>query len=45
VEYLCSRVALISEGVVMAEGSPDELRDSYGAKNLEEVFMEVTHSE
>ncbi|TRO53964.1 ABC transporter ATP-binding protein [Candidatus Bathyarchaeota archaeon] len=45
VEYLCSRVALISEGVVMAEGSPDELRGKYGAKNLEEVFMEVTQGE
>ena len=44
VEYLCSRVALISEGVVMAEGSPVELRESYGAQNLEEVFMEVTQS-
>mgnify|MGYP001243206636 CR=1 FL=1 len=42
VEYLCSMVALINNGVVMAEGSPDELRDRYGAKNLEEVFMEVT---
>jgi ABC-2 type transport system ATP-binding protein len=44
VEYLCSKVALISEGVVIAEGSPDTLRDRYGAKNLEEVFMEVTRS-
>ncbi|MFH0850849.1 MAG: ABC transporter ATP-binding protein [Candidatus Bathyarchaeota archaeon] len=44
VEYLCSKVALISNGVVMVEGSPDELRDRYGVKNLEEVFMEVTRS-
>ena len=42
VEYLCDRVALIDDGVVVAEGSPDELRELYGAKNLEEVFMEVT---
>jgi len=45
VGYLCGRVALISGGVVMAEGTPDALKERYGAKNLEEVFMEVTKSE
>ena len=45
VEYLCGKVALISGGVVMAEGTPDALKERYGAKNLEEVFMEVTKSE
>ncbi len=43
VEYLCDRVGLMDLGVVVAEGSPDELRNRYGAKNLEEVFMEVTN--
>jgi len=45
VEYLCDRVGLMDLGVVVAEGTPDELRDRYGAKNLEEVFMEVTNHE
>jgi len=42
VEYLCHRVALINQGVVVAEGAPDELKQEYGKANLEEVFMEVT---
>jgi ABC-2 type transport system ATP-binding protein len=45
VEYLCDRVALMDIGRVVAEGTPDELRERYGAKNLEEVFMEVTNHE
>lgn len=45
VEYLCHRVALINQGVVVAEGSPAELKTRYGKQNLEEVFMEVTQSE
>ncbi|MFC1802782.1 ABC transporter ATP-binding protein [Thermoproteota archaeon] len=45
VEYLCHRVALINEGVVVAQGSPEELKLEYGKLNLEEVFMEVTQYE
>ena len=45
VEYLCHRVALINQGRVVAEGSPDELKAEYGKPNLEEVFMEVTQRE
>ena len=45
VEYLCDRVGLMDRGVVVAEGTPDELRGRYGAKNLEEVFMGVTNHE
>ncbi len=45
VEYLCHRVALMDHGVVVAEGTPDELKYKYSAKNLEDVFMEVTQSE
>jgi len=32
-------------GRIVAEGTPDELRERYGAKNLEDVFMEVTNHE
>ena len=42
VEYLCNRVALIDEGVIIAEGSPSKLKDEYSAENLEEAFMEAT---
>ena len=45
VEYLCHRVALINQGIVVAQGSPDELKQEYGKPNLEEVFMEVTQYE
>jgi ABC-2 type transport system ATP-binding protein len=41
VEYLCDRVALISKGKVVAEGSPSELKEKYHAVNLEAVFGEV----
>jgi len=42
VELLCNRVALINEGKILGEGSPQELKSSYNAQNLEEVFMEAT---
>ena len=45
VEYLCHRVALINQGVVVAQGSPEELKTEYSKPNLEEVFMEVTQVE
>jgi ABC-2 type transport system ATP-binding protein len=45
VEYLCNRVALINQGVVVAKGSPEDLKREYGKQNLEEVFMEVTQRE
>ncbi len=45
VEYLCHRVALLNQGIVVAQGTPDELKQEYGKPNLEEVFMEVTSFE
>jgi ABC-2 type transport system ATP-binding protein len=45
VEYLCNRVALINQGVVVAQGSPDDLKQEYGKPNLEEVFMGLTSYE
>ena len=42
VEFLCDRVALIDEGVIVADGRPKELKQRYGAENLEQVFMEAT---
>ncbi|MCK4617714.1 ABC transporter ATP-binding protein, partial [Candidatus Aerophobetes bacterium] len=41
VEFLCDRIALIDEGVILETGSPEKLKDKYQAQNIEEVFMEV----
>jgi len=42
VEFLCNRVALINEGGILAEGTPEEIKSRYNAGNLEEAFMEAT---
>lgn len=39
VEFLCDRVALINRGQIVESGKPAELKEKYGAENLEEVFM------
>ncbi len=39
VEYLCSRVAFINRGRIIAEGTPRELVEKYGGENLEEAFV------
>lgn len=41
VELLCERVAMINHGSIVLEGTPQELKDRYGADNLEEVFMKA----
>ncbi len=44
VEYLCDRLALIDEGRIVAEGTPEELKRRYGAANIEEVFTRAVAS-
>ncbi len=41
VEYLCDRIALIDEGIIVERGKPKDLMKKYDAKNIEEVFMRV----
>jgi ABC-2 type transport system ATP-binding protein len=41
VEYLCDRIALIDNGLIVEEGKPLGLMDKYKAKNIEEVFIKV----
>ena len=41
VEYLCDRIALIAEGMIVERGSPKALIDKYGVNNIEEVFIRV----
>jgi len=44
VEYLCSRVAFIHEGIIVDSGTPDEVKSKYGASNLEEAFIQAVRS-
>jgi len=41
VEYLCDRIALIDEGIIVEEGKPKALMEKYNANNIEEVFTRV----
>ena len=41
VDYLCDRIALINRGRLLAAGSPQEVKSSVSAPNLEEAFMRV----
>jgi len=41
VEIICDRVAMINEGHCILCGTPAELKEQYGAKNLEEVFVKA----
>lgn len=41
VEFLCDRIALIADGIIIEEGSPNSLMEKYEAKNIEEVFTKV----
>jgi ABC-2 type transport system ATP-binding protein len=41
VQYLCDELSLISEGVIVATGTPHEIMDRTGMENLEDAYMEV----
>jgi ABC-2 type transport system ATP-binding protein len=41
-EELCDRVGIIDHGKLIALGSPKQLKDKFKAKDLEEVFIELT---
>jgi ABC-2 type transport system ATP-binding protein len=41
-EELCDRVGVIDYGRLIALGSPDQLKEKFRAKNLEEVFISLT---
>lgn len=41
VERLCSNVLMMKAGRIVDRGSPDELIDRYGRRNLEEVFLDI----
>jgi ABC-2 type transport system ATP-binding protein len=41
----CDRLALVFQGRVIAEGSPERIRSSWGVSNLEEVFLKTSAKE
>lgn len=41
VAVLCDRIVIIAHGRVVADGTPDELREASGQANLEEAFMKI----
>jgi len=41
-EELCDRVGIIDHGKLIALGSPKNLKDKFKARNLEEVFIQLT---
>ena len=41
VELLCSRVAMINNGRIVLDGTPEDLKKRYDADNLEEVFVKA----
>ena len=45
VAALCDHIVIIHHGKVVADGSPDALRQSTGLENLEDAFVQVIGSE
>ncbi len=41
-EKICEKIAIINQGVVVAEGTMEELRSRVHEKTLEEIFLAVT---
>ena len=45
VAALCDRIVIISNGMVAAQGTPEELLERTGRDNLEDAFIEAIGSE
>jgi len=41
VEYMSDRIGFINKGVIVAIGTPEELKKAYSASNLEEAFVKA----
>jgi ABC-2 type transport system ATP-binding protein len=41
-EQLCDRVAIIDHGKLIALGTPKQLKEKYAARDLEDVFLQLT---
>jgi sodium transport system ATP-binding protein len=45
VAALCDRIVVIASGHVVAQGTPEELRERTGAANLEDAFVRAIGSD
>jgi ABC-2 type transport system ATP-binding protein len=45
VQRLCERVVFVSRGRIVADGSPDEVAQSFGTGDLEGVFIQLAETE
>lgn len=43
IEFLSDRLGIISQGRIIESGTAESLKTKYGAKNLEEVFVNITN--
>ncbi len=41
-DRLCDRIAIMDRGQIVAMDTPEKLKDSVGARNLEEVYLKLT---
>ncbi len=41
-DALCNRIAVMDKGEILEAGTPDVLKEKYGAKTLDEVFLKIT---
>ncbi|MGO9087717.1 MAG: hypothetical protein ACLQBK_21080 [Candidatus Sulfotelmatobacter sp.] len=42
VTKLCSHAVIINDGTLVAKGSLEELRSTYGETSLEDIFLKLT---
>ena len=43
-EKLCDRIGIIHGGKLLAEGTLSELRERYGPRDLEDIFVKVVEA-
>ncbi len=41
VDFLCDRISLIDDGMIVESGRPKQLKEKHSAENIEEVFTKV----
>ena len=44
VKRLCKNVLMMNNGVIIDEGTPDNLIEKHGKRNLEEVFLKLNRN-
>lgn len=42
IELLCTRLVMLNEGEIVAEGTPRELKERFNAADMEEAFLKAT---